>query len=676
MLLFQAASAAETSSPAALKNADEKAASQLVLTVRDAAGKPASCRYMFISEETRNVQKGMFRGSRVLAVSSGKGGLIVEGGLERNRFTRRFDLEPGERRALSFEFTPLFPLEGVIRVDPLYERSGDNPATRALEQEVEGIDMVLEPEKLGSGFARRPPRGPGGVFQRAGLSPFTGCARDAELLANMWGIVLCEGGESEPGRRFLGRSYEVSTLREEWFRLLSRGYRISPVGGSGSGSVLGLPRMYVPAENRGNVVQALASGTASLSCGYYVNVRCGGCPPGTPAASRFGAVTLNVSVQAPPWIEHGHLTIFEGGHAVVRTPLRSVQDPVRLDRRFTLRSDYDTFYIAAASARGGDESVYHGIQFRPFGVAAPVFVDADGDGRYTPAQSYAETILDRTPLPVLPDRFHRYPPSIQLQMAGSDRTGDSFLLASFFGDYAADQSVRLAAYDAVRREAPQWAGDFFVRRLVETEDGSLFEHAVLLASLASCGETTGLSSFEEKFRRGSLADRIRTYRFLMEYAEAVPPPVFEVAGPFPDPDGKGINIIFGPERSPAREGPFRDFEGRIVQEKMRGATDGRIVFERADQPVVWFMRLKFRVVSGTEVLLLAGNADGLECWIDGSSVLREIGRDAGCMVLSRYLARGLHSMLLKAPVKRRDATVGWKMIDPAGGIRFLEGEGK
>jgi len=643
--------------------ADVEARARLVVRAAGVQGNPLSARLTVLSVEGKIAAAGFFRGTIERDLDPGSYGVIVSRGPTHTVFDEEVTLEAGRKLERTAVLEPVLDLAGLVSVDPLYEKGsgGENP----LSVEAEDLQVALSPAILGEGVVRRP-RGLGGAFAEGKLCPFTGVPSRAEVLQGVWGVVV---GETDRQAGWWAPLGAWDAVRFDWFHLLARGRRVSALGGSGAGPFPGLPRMYIPERAKADPLSALKAGEGSLSWGILVQVWAGRELPGKLVRTRFGGVELRVKIQAAPWVKTDEVTIFSGGQAVMRSDLRPAQGVVRLDRTYFLRPRRDTFYVVAASA---SESLlaYRPLEVKPLGIAGPVWVDADGDGRWTPAQDLARERLrryDGFPAAAL-TALDSEPLRVKVQAAAESR--DPVLL-----DHLADDispAVRLAVLSALGRNRPPWAADILDRRSVKCDRDPL-EFSVLLASMVRCGKTTVFERFERRFSRWPIAYKERAFLSLVHGGVGRSPLLWHVLGPFADPDRVGIRGRYGPENGAVPGQRFRDFRGKTPQWSEVRPENGILSFEADGEAGVYFAFSRFTVRRGSEVAFLLGNRDGIALWIDGEKAGERVGREARSIFLLRYVDRGEHRLLLEISRRRGRARTVFRVLDPKGVFSFEGG---
>lgn len=234
-------------------------------------------------------------------------------------------------------------------------------------------------QKLGAQIIQaNHPRGNSGVFDRVGFDPITGTTREPLPPYDAFEVMNGAGGNVEAGLRDL-----VGILR--------LGRRITGTGTSdshGFGGAPGygrtvvltdLPRLDVGSKPA--LWSALEAGRAIATNGPLVSLEVRGAGGaraglGQTLASGGGPVTVDVVVEAAPWIELDRVRLFVDGSTLADRPI--VGDaPLRARFTVTATPTRDTFFYAIVE---GSRPMVPVHRARPRAAANPVFVDVDGDG--------------------------------------------------------------------------------------------------------------------------------------------------------------------------------------------------------------------------------------------------------------------------------------------------------
>lgn len=186
---------------------------------------------------------------------------------------------------------------------------------------------------------------------------------------------------------------------DDWFAFLDRGLRLLATGNSDSHvarkEMVGYPRNYVlagtdePAElDLDRYMEALRSGKLVVSGGIFVEINAGAALPGSlvdRATLSGGRLPLRIRVQAPAWVPVGELEIVVNGSVVAtRTPAAPGAEHPALRFEETVEVDTpagaDAYVLVHVRGAGDLAPVAPGA--RAFGFTNPIFVDANGNGRF------------------------------------------------------------------------------------------------------------------------------------------------------------------------------------------------------------------------------------------------------------------------------------------------------
>ncbi len=218
----------------------------------------------------------------------------------------------------------------------------------------------------------------------------------------------------------------------DWFGLLNHGYRITGVGSSDthyvSRMILGQGRSYVKADDSdpanldvAEIVRGYQEGRVAVSMGLLPEIRFE--PSRKSNAPRFGMGDLATGladdarvvakVLGPRWVQSTpedptELVFYMNGRGLGRLATGSgIPQVVKIDATLDLppgtRPRHD-FWIVAVATAPGVTAPFWAIP-RPYqpsskkwtprviGVTNPIYVDGDGDGKYTPPRGYAERLV-------------------------------------------------------------------------------------------------------------------------------------------------------------------------------------------------------------------------------------------------------------------------------------------
>ena len=186
---------------------------------------------------------------------------------------------------------------------------------------------------------------------------------------------------------------------EDWYALLNVGRRITATAGGDSHSLdayAGNPRNFVlvadddPASLGWEAVaDAVRAMRVVVSSGPYIEAGVVAEPnaapsrPGEVVSVDSGDVRLRVRVQAPSWMAVDDVRVIANGHVAQTIDLRGepADGAVRVDTELTLPVDRDTWFVVIAE---GAARHPFAANLAPFAITNPYFVDADGDGSFTP----------------------------------------------------------------------------------------------------------------------------------------------------------------------------------------------------------------------------------------------------------------------------------------------------
>lgn len=211
---------------------------------------------------------------------------------------------------------------------------------------------------------------------------------------------------------------DIMLLFRDWFALLNHGRRVTALGSSDSHDVsrfiLGQGRTYVKSASKsmaaidvGEACRSLREGRALVSFGLLANLvvndRYGA---GDLATRGNRGVLAKVTVLGPAWVQADRIELFANGVRVADHKLSPTSGITKALVVFRLpRFKHDVHLVAIATGPGVTAPFWEtprpyqpsSKSFTPrvLGATNPVWLDADGDGKFTPARAYAEQLVKR-----------------------------------------------------------------------------------------------------------------------------------------------------------------------------------------------------------------------------------------------------------------------------------------
>jgi hypothetical protein len=210
----------------------------------------------------------------------------------------------------------------------------------------------------------------------------------------------------------------------DWFALLNYGYRITGVGSSDchdvSRYIVGQGRTYIacPDENPASLdvptaCSNLVAGRAFVSMGLLTRMT---------VDDKFGVgdlalglgerVRISVRVLGPSWVKATNVALFANGLKIQErqigetSPDSQSKEGEKATVSWTIRRPAHDVHLVAIATGPAVTAPFWTIprpyqpvsphwEGRVIGSTNPIWLDADGDGRFTPARGYARRLVDR-----------------------------------------------------------------------------------------------------------------------------------------------------------------------------------------------------------------------------------------------------------------------------------------
>lgn len=272
------------------------------------------------------------------------------------------------------------------------------PAIRSMP----GVQVITlnHPRDLHSGFVPL-----GGLH----FNPKTGRHRDAEVMdIDAIEVVTSAAMQSD-----------IHLLYRDWFALLNRGHRFAAVASSDSHDVnrfiLGQGRTYVAAKdddpsglNLDEVWRSYHEGRLMVSLGLLTHMK---------VDDRFGVgdlatglkdnLKVEITILGPSWVQADHLELYANGILIREQAVKDAGQPgIKAHVSFELpRPSHDVHLVAIATGPGVKEPFWEiprpyqptskTFTSRVIGSTNPIWIDADGDGRFDSAYQIAQKLVHR-----------------------------------------------------------------------------------------------------------------------------------------------------------------------------------------------------------------------------------------------------------------------------------------
>lgn len=266
------------------------------------------------------------------------------------------------------------------------------------------------------------------------------------------------------GRSLSDRPYEMDAVEvvnsgamrsdwrepfQGWFDLLNYGHKVVAVSGSDSHDVsrfgVGQGRTYVEMNdtdvshlNLGDACAAIKNGKAFVSLGLFPTIRVNEKYSLGDLVPSEGKLHVQVKVLGPKWIEASKVELFANGEKVAEqnasgSTLGKVE---KISANWEIPRFYNDVWLVAIASGPGVREPYWTIP-RPYqptttnpnspALAAtnPIWVDNDGDGKFTPARTFAAKVLNATPAEKILTELDKCDPSVLRQAADLVAQGKS-----------------------------------------------------------------------------------------------------------------------------------------------------------------------------------------------------------------------------------------------------------
>ena len=211
---------------------------------------------------------------------------------------------------------------------------------------------------------------------------------------------------------------DLTRLFRDWFGLLNYGHRITGLATSDTHDVtryiLGQGRTYVACDDSNpskipvdELCKNLRAGRALFGMGLLANMKVNGQTGVGDLATGLGnEVLVEAEVLGPSWIEASTVALYQKGAKIRETRLSGTRGRggLKATARWVLpKPRHDAWLVVVTRGPAVTEPCWEiprpyqhkGIDLETgvIGATNPVWLDSDGDGKFTSARGYAETLV-------------------------------------------------------------------------------------------------------------------------------------------------------------------------------------------------------------------------------------------------------------------------------------------
>jgi hypothetical protein len=212
---------------------------------------------------------------------------------------------------------------------------------------------------------------------------------------------------------------DIMLLYRDWFALLNHGVRVAAIGSSDthhvSQFILGQSRTYAASRasqpgaiDVDEVCESFRSGRLLVSMGLLVRMKVNEQFMVGDLATALGEdLRVTIEVLGPSWVNADRVELFANGIKVREQILAVTTGTQKAQLTWTLpRPKHDVHLVAIATGPGVTAPYWEisrpyqptskVFNSRVIGSTNPIWIDADGDGRFTAARVYAAGIVQRS----------------------------------------------------------------------------------------------------------------------------------------------------------------------------------------------------------------------------------------------------------------------------------------
>ncbi|NUO80063.1 CehA/McbA family metallohydrolase [candidate division KSB1 bacterium] len=500
-----------------------------------------------------------------------------------------------------------------------------------------------------------------------------------------WDFDALEILNENRGLGWIAEAENPVSVKQDWFNLLNSGQRFTGVGNSDSHHVneilAGVPRNYIastsddPAQlSEAELVQSLKQKNVSVNRGLYVQFSASeGAPIGSQISMTNGKMDFHIRVQAPRWIACDTVQLIGNGEVVETFAVATKDSVERFNRTITVTPKVDAWYLVIASGAKSMAPLVHDapVPVTPLGFTNPIWVDAEGDGKFTSVYERAvATVRAHAAQPAeLVGLLSSQPAMMKAAVGFMEQNvveHETEILTQLLAH--ADLDLRLAIYRQLgSKKEPQ--AKAALQSAATHAQSPLEKMRIALARVAQ-GERAQWQIVLQN--AAQVKDRRFLHAAFRNHPRKKPLMNWQVLGPFPYKGEHGLEMKHSVEKQIYPNAMYLNSAGKRIRWQKAPAPIGGLMdlikifgaYEKANA----YASTEFTAAASGEMLFLLGSDDGVAMWLNGKEVHRNDAHRAltpGADIVIAPVQQGVNTLLLKI----ENGGGGWGFILEAVDVR-------
>jgi len=517
-----------------------------------------------------------------------------------------------------------------------------------------------------------------GIFN---VNPLTGETDNPQF---SWDFDAMEVMNDTPGwGLFTGPGNRLSAW-DDWINFLNKDFRPTAMGNTDTHTAIsnppGTPRNYVmsnaqmPSEiNPVRIARNVIDHKVTVARGVFVNMIANDkYPVGSDLIVENGRVDLELQVMAPAWARPEKVTIYGNGRKVWDGEFEPDKKPLKYRRTVSLHPTVDTWYVAKVEGSASMWPIVPKFDFgeiTPVGFTNPIWVDIDGNGfeseRDRARKLMAKIGQDADKVTELAKNSDWIVQKQLYALSHKDSEAEHALVKAFAG--AEEKSAREMAYSRLA----QIGDEESISLLQKAKKSAPNEEERILAStyLALLGNCDQKIEFMKEVL--ATKDALLKAKQVKILAENRFVRSWQIIGPFPNVDDKGLETPYGPELKVDLKGTEVGKDSVKVSWQPAEATElGMINLKNYYANFEHSVAYAYAVIDAPEEMgtfLLLGSDDGAAVWHNEKQIFyRFVRRGAAPAddVVPVTLQKGENRFLVKVENGGSDWGFFFEVMDP------------
>jgi len=376
---------------------------------------------------------------------------------------------------------------------------------------------------------------------------------------------------------------------------------------------------------------------------------------GRQVSAKNGLVTFDVSVQAPTWVACDTLKLIANGKVKHTLILKEDRIAERFYGSITVRPTVDTWYVMAATGSRPLSPMYD----------TPIWVDADGDGKFTTVKEHAVALVDS----------FRNDPKTLLERVKDDTVLLKFVIGHVGTQHFENKSELLEKL----LSAANLNLRLRIYEFLSQQEDAMAQAALWFHAKTALLPKERLAIALARYRRGEQdqwpvalehAKHVSHEREVRKAFKTFPTHPFrnwQIVGPFEIMQADIFEQVFAPAQQVDLSATYEALQWQPYTASDNGYVDLAEHYSRV-QHAVAYAYTEFNVSTAGEMLFKIRSDDGIVIWLNGEEAYRNYATKSKYDLVILPVKSGKNTLLMRDENRGGEWGFAVEVVDELGWI--------